>query len=117
MLPFALSRRSPIASRRSLGECSLDYANPNGSQPKKDKPKPVAAAKGATDTREGRGRGRGRGAARGGRPAREKKKTVEELDAEMDDYFPAGDGVDTMVTNGNAAATGVDDTNMVDEML
>jgi THO complex subunit 4 len=44
---------------------------------------------------------------------------VEELDAEMDDYFPAADGNDAMVTNGNAAAaaTGVDDTNMVDEML
>jgi THO complex subunit 4 len=87
------------------------------SQPKKAQPKPVAATKGATDARPARGRGRGRGAARGERPAREKKKTVEELDAEMDDYFPAGEGNDTMVTNGNAAATGGDDTNMVDEML
>lgn len=86
-------------------------------QPKKDKPKPVTAAKGATDTRPARGRGRGRGAARGARAGRDKKKTVEELDAEMDDYFPAGDGGDAMVTNGNAAATAVDDTNMVDEML
>lgn len=88
------------------------------SQPKKDKPKPVTAAKGAADTRPGRGRGRGgaRGG-RGGRAGREKKKTVEELDAEMDDYFPAGEGGETMVTNGNAAATAADDTNMVDEML
>ena len=35
----------------------------------------------------------------------------------MDDYFPAGEGGETMVTNGNAAATAADDTNMVDEML
>ncbi|KAF2679977.1 hypothetical protein K458DRAFT_374053 [Lentithecium fluviatile CBS 122367] len=87
-------------------------------QPKKDKPKPVAAPKGAADTRQGRGRGRGRGgrAGRGGREGN-KKKTVEELDAEMEDYFPNADGnADAMVTNGNAA-TSADDANMVDEML
>jgi len=89
------------------------------SQPKKDKPKPATAAKAAAPGARGRGRGesgRGRGGARGGRDARGKKKTVEELDAEMEDYFPAAEGGnDTMVTNGGAAATG--DTAMDDEML
>jgi THO complex subunit 4 len=98
----------------------MAIANQLSSQQKKDKPKPVAAAKGATETRQGRGRGRARGgrAGRGGREGN-KKKTVEELDAEMDDYFPATDGAnDAMATNGNAVvATGLDDTNMVDEML
>lgn len=86
------------------------------SQPKKDKPKPVTAAKGAADTRQGQGRGRGRARGRGGRAGREgnRKKTVAELDAEMEDYFPDNNG-DAMATNGNAAP--VDDTNMVDEML
>jgi THO complex subunit 4 len=90
------------------------------SQPKKDKPKPVVATKGTTETRPGRGRGARARGGRGGRGGREgnKKKTVEELDAEMDDYFPATDGNDAMVTNGTVApATGLDDTNMVDEML
>ncbi|KAF2800858.1 hypothetical protein K505DRAFT_93584 [Melanomma pulvis-pyrius CBS 109.77] len=90
------------------------------SQPKKDKPKPATAPKTAAPGARGRGRGdgaRGRGGARGGRDARGKKKTVEELDAEMEDYFPAVDGGnDAMVTNGGAvAATG--DTAMDDEML
>ncbi|KAF2747313.1 hypothetical protein M011DRAFT_486596 [Sporormia fimetaria CBS 119925] len=60
------------------------------SQPKKDKPKPATATK-AKDA-GGRGGRRGRGG-RGGR-TREKKKTVEELDAEMEDYFPANDAMD-----------------------
>lgn len=89
-------------------------------QSKKDKPKPVAAAKSSSDTRQGRGRGRARGG-RGGRGGREgnKKKTVEELDAEMEDYYTTAEGGnDAMVSNGNSApATGMDDTNMVDEML
>lgn len=83
------------------------------SQPKKDKPKPATATKAAGAGAKGRGAKRGRGG-RVGRP-REKKKTVEELDAEMADYFPAGDGGnDAMVTNGAAPAA---DTAMDDEML
>jgi THO complex subunit 4 len=93
------------------------------SQPKKDKPKPATAPKAATaaGTRgRGRGRGeataRGRGGARGGRDARGKKKTVEELDAEMEDYFPnAEGGNDATATTGAVVATG--DTAMDDEML
>jgi THO complex subunit 4 len=96
------------------------------SQNKKDKPKPATAAKAAPAT-AGRGRGRGgKAEARGGRGGRAggrertKKKTVEELDAEMADYFPAGEG------NAEAAAVGgaegaqtaaVGDTAMDDEML
>ncbi|KAF2706695.1 hypothetical protein K504DRAFT_62979 [Pleomassaria siparia CBS 279.74] len=93
------------------------------SQPKKDKPKPATAAKAAAPAGRGRGRGRGeatgrgRGGARGGRDARGKKKTVEELDAEMEDYFPAAEGGnEAMVTNGGAA-TATGDTAMEDEML
>lgn len=89
------------------------------SQPKKDKPKPATATKATGAQAKARGGAaakRGRGGARGGRPAREKKKTVEELDAEMADYFPSADGGnDAMVTNGNQAAAA--DTAMVDEML
>ena len=61
------------------------------------------------------------GRGRGGRNARPKKKTVEELDAEMADYFPNNDGgADAMATNGagGAQATAGGDTNMdADEML
>jgi THO complex subunit 4 len=94
-------------------------------QNKKDKPKPATAAKAAPATAgRGRGRGgkaeaRGRGGRAGGRE-RTKKKTVEELDAEMADYFPAGE------SNADASATGAaesvptaagGDTAMDDEML
>jgi THO complex subunit 4 len=95
------------------------------SLPKKEKPQP----KPATNTRNlrganaGRGRGAKRGGGRGGRVgARIPKKTVEELDAEMADYFEpiasTGDG-DAMQTNGGAVqATGGGDTGMgEDEML
>ncbi|KAF2637940.1 RNA-binding domain-containing protein [Massarina eburnea CBS 473.64] len=94
-------------------------------QPKKDKPKPATETKGApaggraTRGRAARGR-EARGGGRGGREGRErtKKKTVEELDAEMDDYFPAGEGSnDAMVSNGGAAPAAGGDTNMDDEML
>ena len=51
-------------------------------QPKKDKPKPATSDKAALAAGKGRGEG-SRG--RGGRE-RQKKRTVEELDAEMTDY-------------------------------
>jgi THO complex subunit 4 len=98
-------------------------------QNKKDKPKPATAAK-AAPAAAGKGRGRGgRAEARGGRERgggragreRTKKKTVEELDAEMADYFPAtADGnADAMVSTGteSAPAPAVADTAMDDEML
>ncbi|KAH7385739.1 hypothetical protein BKA66DRAFT_569575 [Pyrenochaeta sp. MPI-SDFR-AT-0127] len=88
-------------------------------QPKKDKPKPATAAKATPAAGRGRGDARGRGRGRGGRDARPKKKTVEELDAEMADYFPSGDGNNAMATNGEGAAqtTAGGDTAMDDEML
>jgi THO complex subunit 4 len=92
-------------------------------QPKKDKPKPATATKEKTTEAATRGRGGrgGRARGRGGRAPRDKKKTVEELDAEMEDYFPAGEGGnDAMATNGAGAGAGqtaVGDTAMDDEML
>jgi THO complex subunit 4 len=85
-------------------------------QPKKDKPKPATAEK-AVDGGAARGRGqtRGRGRGRGGREARPKKKTVEELDAEMADYFPGGEAAPAADAAPAAAAGG--DTAMDDEML
>jgi THO complex subunit 4 len=109
----------------SLSWCHDDTNLTVFRQNKKDKPKPATAAKAAPATAgRGRGRGgkaeaRGRGGRAGGRE-RTKKKTVEELDAEMADYFPAGEG------NADASATGaaegvltaaVGDTAMDDEML
>lgn len=43
---------------------------------------------------------------------------MEELDAEMEDYFPAAEGGNVAgVTNGNAGAAAGGDTAMDDEML
>jgi len=85
-------------------------------QPKKDKPKPATSDKAAPAAGKGRGEGtRGRGGCE-----RQKKKTIEELDAEMADYFPGAEGGnDAMATNGAAAApaAAVGDTAMDDEML
>ncbi|PGH14505.1 hypothetical protein AJ79_02998 [Helicocarpus griseus UAMH5409] len=61
----------------------------------KPQPKPVSAAKATAGSKRGRAR-RGRNA---GRP---KPKTVEELDAEMEDYFPANNAAPA-ATNGAAA--------------
>ena len=85
------------------------------SQPKKDKPKPATATKdaGARGGRSGRGGRSARG--RGARTAnpRGKSKTVEELDAEMEDYRN-----DVMVTDAGATAAPTGgDTNMDDETL
>jgi THO complex subunit 4 len=98
-------------------------------QNKKDKPKPATAAKAVpAPAAKGRARG-GRAEARGGRERgggragreRTKKKTVEELDAEMADYFPAtADGnTDAMVSTGaeGAPVPAAADTAMDDEML
>lgn len=87
-------------------------------QPKKDKPKPATAEKAAPGEARGRGQTRGRG--RGGRTAREprpKKKTVEELDAEMADYFPGGETNNAVAGADVAQTTAGGDTAMDDEML
>lgn len=86
-------------------------------QAKKDKPKPATAAKAAPAAGRGRGETRGRGKGRGGREARPKKKTVEELDAEMADYFPGGEAVNASGDVDAAPATTAGDTAMDDEML
>jgi THO complex subunit 4 len=92
--------------------------------PKKNQPKPATAAK-AAPANAGKGRGRGGREARGGRGGRaggrenNKKKTVEELDAEMADYFPVAEGnTEALPTGGEAfQATASGDTAMDDEML
>lgn len=86
-------------------------------QPKKDKPKPATAGKAAPAATRGRGETRGRGKGRGGREARPKKKTIEELDAEMADYFPGGETNNAVVSADIAPATAAGDTAMDDEML
>lgn len=107
----------PSVSRRSPFDSDPNTTNPTDSQPKKDKPKPATATKAAPASTRGGGRGRGRGRGRAGRD-RGKKKTLEELDAEMEDYFPAAEGAnDAMVTNGGAAGAAGGDTNMIDEMI
>ncbi|KAL1792138.1 hypothetical protein ACET3X_009889 [Alternaria dauci] len=86
-------------------------------QPKKDKPKPATAEKAAPGATRGRGQTRGKGKGRGGRDARPKKKTVEELDAEMADYFPGGETNAAAGTAEVAQITAGGDTAMDDEML
>lgn len=91
----------------------------------KPQPKSAANAKATTNggkATEGRGRGaaRGRGAGkgRGGRPARPAKKTAEELDSEMADYFDNGNtaATESGATSGNAAAPAANGDAM-DEVL
>ncbi|CAE7011426.1 hypothetical protein CFE70_002059 [Pyrenophora teres f. teres 0-1] len=86
-------------------------------QPKKDKPKPATTEKTAAGAARGRGQTRGRGKGRGGRDARPKKKTVEELDAEMADYFPGGETSNAANGAEVAQVTAGGDTAMDDEML
>jgi THO complex subunit 4 len=129
------ARDAPVPTKQASLADRVTYALLNGrvqkkhmahispSQPKKDKPKPATATKEKTTEAATRGRGGrgGRARGRGGRAPRDKKKTVEELDAEMEDYFPAGEGGnDAMATNGAGAGAGqtaVGDTAMDDEML
>ena len=71
----------------------------------KAQPKSAAAVKATTNGASVRGgRGRGRGGRKAGRP---KRKTADELDAEMVDYFDAPNGDGTV--NGNAQAAANDD--------
>ncbi|KAE8387812.1 RNA binding domain protein [Aspergillus alliaceus] len=67
----------------------------------KSQPKPATASK-ATDNARGRNR-RGRGGRNAAKSNRPKPKTVEELDAEMVDYFGAENGG---AAEGNAPANG-----------
>lgn len=83
------------------------------SQSKKDKPKPATTGKAVPASGRGGKQERGRGGGRGGREPRPKKKTTEELDAEMEDWRGA---VEPGATNTVPAAAG-GDTAMDDEML
>lgn len=92
-------------------------SNISSSQPK-SQPKSAAVTKSAA-TAATRGKGRGRGG-RGARSARPAKKTAEELDSEMMDYWQSG----TTATETEGAATGTaqpaaanGDANMDDEIL
>ncbi|KAF7714686.1 Uncharacterized protein PECH_008283 [Penicillium ucsense] len=70
----------------------------------KPQPKPATAPKAATNKPKARGtRGSSRGA-RGRNPGRGKPKTVEELDAEMVDYFNDGSAVESSAPVNGAAA-------------
>jgi len=92
---------------------------PKGLSERITQPKPQPKSAASTKT-TGKTRGKtGRGGARGGRNARPAKKTAEELDSEMVDYWQAGAAATE--TNGGAngaaqpAAGG--DANMDDEIL
>lgn len=79
----------------------------------KNQPKSAANSRTATAT-GGRGKRTSHGgqSGRNNRPAR---KTAEELDSEMVDYWQNGNT--TIETNGNAATTANGDANMEDEVL
>ena len=83
----------------------------------KSQPKP------ATSTKNGAARPRGRRAARGRNAGRGKPKSVEELDAEMQDYYDTGangasaGGDAATETNGGAVQPATGDTGMDDEIL
>ena len=80
------------------------------SQPKSAaKPRPATDAKANKATKKGQKPARGRGK----RPAGRVKKTAEELDAEMTDYFQQGNQ-DAPTNGAPAAAAG--DTNMADDI-
>lgn len=81
------------------------------SQPK-SQPKSAAVTKGTTATRGKAARGRG-GKAKNGRPA---KKTAEELDSEMADYF-GGSNTEGAAAATQPAANGNGDAAMDDEIL
>lgn len=80
-----------------------------------DKPKPATgpkASRGATNGTDKSKPGRNKKTGRGGKP---KKKTAEELDAEMVDYFGVGEGGAAAGTTQAPVANG--DTGMVDEVM
>ncbi|KAI9744834.1 MAG: hypothetical protein M1818_001759 [Claussenomyces sp. TS43310] len=95
------SRAPALPARKGLGE---RIAQP------KSQPKSAATTKATTTSTKGtevRGRGRRGRAGRGGKSGRPTKKTAEELDSEMADYFGSGDAPATAtIENGAAVANG-----------
>lgn len=71
----------------------------------KAQPKPATATKNAAAA----GR-RGRGRPRKPKNAQPRKKTAEELDAEMEDYFVASENAPAGATNGHGTAAAGDET-------
>lgn len=94
-----------IAAPKSLGDRIQQKAQP----------KSAASTKSATNAKNGeessRGRKRGGRGGKGGNANRPAKKTAEELDSEMADYFTSNADA-APATNGTAA-----DNAMIDEVL
>ena len=83
---------------------------------------PKAQPKSAANTKPAAGAARGgakgkRGAARGGRPTRQAKKTAEELDSEMADYWTGAPEGDASAAAGSAPVNNGGDAAMDDEIL
>jgi THO complex subunit 4 len=82
-----------------------------GAKTVNNKPKPATSK----PARAGKSR-RGGGRAGAGRPGREKKKTADELDADMADYFDGGNTGNTPANNTTQATNG-GDIGMDDDVL
>ena len=111
-----LLRLLPTACREysSYPYTSSSYPNDVSRKPKsaaKDKPKTNGTA-----ITNGANKGKSTRAKKPGRNNRPKKKTAEELDAEMQDYFGGDSGAATTTAQPAAAVAG-GDTGMVDEVL
>jgi hypothetical protein len=115
--PFQLPRDSVSVSCMSFSLSALETKANARNRQAKAQPKSAAVTKNGAAGASTRGKGaRGRG--RGGRNPRPAKKTAEELDSEMADYWESGAnaaGAETGATNGAAAANG--DAAMDDEIL
>jgi hypothetical protein len=117
---FLLLKVSVNALREFIAFVSKTGSNYLCRQPPKPQPKSAAATKQTTNTSRGaksaRGSTRGRGNARNARPA---KKTAEELDSEMVDYWQSGAATTEAEVSANGAAQQATngDANMDDEIL
>lgn len=78
-----------------------------------NKPKPATSTKAVRGPKPRRGRGGRSGSGSG----REKKKTADELDAEMADYFDGGNTQTGAATTTGAPATNGGDIGMDDDVL
>jgi len=78
-----------------------------------NKPKPVTSTKAVRGSKSRRGRGGRSGSGSG----REKRKTADELDAEMADYFDGGNTQTGAATTTGAPATNGGDIGMDDDVL
>lgn len=105
-IPVLLPERAPLIHTVSKPKSAAN-----------DKPKPATGTKAGGATTNGTAKtrpGRNRKPGRTGRP---KKKTAQELDAEMVDYFGVGEGGAAAGTAQPAAPVGNGDAGMVDEVM